>query len=174
MPTRSRFIISLAGTALATLALAGCASSPGSTNGGGGSSSSSSPSPAKVAASAVLATATTSVGTIVVDGKGMTAYMFDKDTQNSGTSACAGQCAALWPAITTTAATPDVTGVTGTIGTITGTGGGKQITVNGWPVYTFSKDAKPGDTTGQGFGGIWWVLSPAGEKITTVPEKSGY
>ncbi len=101
----------------------------------------------------------------------MTAYRFDKDTQNATSSACAGQCATLWPAITTTAATPVVTGVTGTIGTITRVDGSKQITVDGWPIYTFGQDTKAGDTAGRGVGGVWWALTPAEAKITTPAAK---
>jgi predicted lipoprotein with Yx(FWY)xxD motif len=157
----------LAGSALAILALAGCSTSAGSSYGGSASTSPSATANAP-AASTDLATASSSLGKIVVDGKGMTAYFFDKDTANASSSACTGQCAALWPAITTTSTTPTVTGVTGTIGTIAGVGGGKQITINGHPVYTFSNDKAAGDVKGQGLMGIWWVVSPAGVKITTA------
>jgi predicted lipoprotein with Yx(FWY)xxD motif len=107
------------------------------------------------------------LGSIVVDGKGMTAYFYDKDTANSGSSVCTGACASAWPAITTTSASPTVDGVTGTVGTITGVAGGKQITVNGMPIYTFASDTTPGDTKGQLFGGVWHVITPAGTEITT-------
>jgi predicted lipoprotein with Yx(FWY)xxD motif len=83
-------------------------------------------------------------------------------------SACIGPCAALWPAITTTSAKPTVTGMSGTVATITGVNGGKQLTINGLPICAFSKDTKPGDTNGQGVLNIWHVLSPAGTKIATA------
>ena len=169
MKTTSRFIITLATTALAAVALAGCASTPSSSSGSG-----SAPSPSSSTAPAELSTTSGSLGQIIVDAKGMTAYMFDKDRPNGTSSVCAGQCATLWPAITTTAATPVVKGVTGTVGTITGFDGNKQITVNGWPIYTFAKDTTPGGTAGQGVGGVWWVLSPSGQKVATPPAKSGY
>jgi hypothetical protein len=78
----------------------------------------------------------------------MTAYVWDKDTANSRRSACTGPCATLWPAITTSA-TPTINGITGMVATITGVNGGKQITINGLPIYAFSKDTKAGDTNGQ-------------------------
>lgn len=112
-----------------------------------------------------LATASSSLGTIVVDGKGMTAYIFDKDTAGSGMSACSGQCATLWPAIEASSATPSVAGVTGTVGTITGTDGNLQVTLDGHPLYTYAADKAPGDDTGQGFGGVWWVVAPDGTPI---------
>ncbi|WP_338145300.1 hypothetical protein [Cryobacterium tagatosivorans] len=161
---KTPFALTLAGAALALLALAGCAT-PAST-------SSSSPPP--IAAGTDAAVATTDLGTIVVDGKGMTAYFFDKDTADSGSSACTGQCAANWPAITSASATPSVTGITAKVGTITGVTGDKQLTVNGRPIYTYAGDTAAGDTNGQGVQGVWYVLSPAGDEITTKPGRSGY
>ena len=124
-----------------------------------------SPSGASSADSASLATATTSLGTVVVDGRGMTVYVFDKDTAGTATSACTGGCATKWPAVTTTSATPQVTGVTGTVATITGADGSKQVTLNGLPLYFYAGDSAAGDVNGQGVGGIWWVVAPDGSKI---------
>jgi predicted lipoprotein with Yx(FWY)xxD motif len=105
----------------------------------------------------------------------MTAYVFDKDTANATSSACTGACTSNWPAITSASTTPTVTGVTGKVGTITGVDGANQITINGLPIYTFAGDKAKGDTKGQGLMGIWWVLSPAGDKIATMPgSSSGY
>ncbi|ALX66630.1 COG4315 family predicted lipoprotein [Microbacterium sp. XT11] len=42
--------------------------------------------------------------------------------------------------------------------------GDKQITLNGWPLYYFAGDEKAGDVKGQGVNGVWWVLTPAGER----------
>ncbi|WP_315097959.1 hypothetical protein [uncultured Cellulomonas sp.] len=112
-----------------------------------------------------LATAETSLGTIVVDGDGMTAYYFLNDTPGSGTSACAGDCATAWPAITTESDTPTVDGVTGEVGTITGVDGDKQITIDGRPVYTFAQDSAPGDVTGQGVNDVWYAVAPDGTQI---------
>jgi predicted lipoprotein with Yx(FWY)xxD motif len=158
---KNRLIIALAGSAFAALALAGCSSS--ATPATGGAAASSSPS----ASSGDLATTTTSLGTVIVDGTGMTAYLFDEDTKGEAASACTGGCATAWPAITTTSATPTVTGVTGTIGTIPTADGGKQITVNGLPLYTYASDTAKGDIKGQGVGGTWWVAGADGTKITS-------
>ena len=112
-----------------------------------------------------LATAETSLGTIVVDGDGMTAYYFLKDTKDSGTSACSGDCATAWPAITTESDTPTVTGVTAEVGTITGADGALQITIDGRPIYTFAQDTAPGDVNGQGVNDVWYVIAPDGSEI---------
>jgi predicted lipoprotein with Yx(FWY)xxD motif len=166
----TKLILTLAGSALAVVALAGCSSTAGAPTTVASASPSTSASKAP-AANPDAAIASGKLGQIIVDGKGMTAYVWDKDTANSGVSACTGTCATLWSAITSTSATPTITGVTGTVATITGVSGGKQITINGLPLYTFTKDTKPGDTNGQLVLNIWHVLSPAGAKITTPNAK---
>lgn len=118
------------------------------------------------AASAALTVADSSLGEIVVDGEGMTVYMFDNDTQGGDASTCEGECAANWPALTTESDAPEVEGVTGEVGTITGIDGGMQVTLNGWPLYSFAGDAAAGDVNGQGVNEVWWVLSPDGERMT--------
>lgn len=121
----------------------------------------------------VLSTASSSLGTIVVDSTGRTVYVFDNDTANSGKSACEGNCSATWPAVTTTG-TPTATGVTGTLGTITLPDGAKQVTLNGLPLYRYAPDSAAGDVNGQGVGGIWWVVGANGAKITMGAAGGGY
>lgn len=158
--TRARAALA---AALLAVALAGCSSTPA---GDGGTSPEPSVSqPPAETASADLMTAESSLGEIVVDGEGMTVYMFDNDTQGAGASVCEGQCAANWPAVTTESEMPDVEGVTGEVGTITGVGGVTQVTLNGWPLYYFVGDAAAGDVKGQGVNGVWWVLTPDGERM---------
>ncbi|MFF2052485.1 hypothetical protein ACFVU2_12870 [Leifsonia sp. NPDC058194] len=181
---RMRIAALAAAAAVTMIALAGCSaggSSAGSSSGSSsattaGASSGSSGS----ASTAALKTGDTSLGTVVVDGKGLTVYVFDKDTQNAGTSSCSGACAAQWPAVESDSAKPDVSGVTGTVGTITGVDGNKQVTLDGRPLYTFAGDSSAGDVTGQGVGGIWWAVMPDGSKIgaaatsTSGGASSGY
>ncbi|MET0789588.1 MAG: hypothetical protein ABWY33_10125 [Cellulomonas sp.] len=158
---------------LAAATLTACGSSGDDTSAGSDTSTaaeapSETPSAAssdEAMASTDLATAETSLGTVVVDGTGMTAYYFLKDTKDSGASACSGECAAAWPAITTENATPTVTGVTGEVGTITGTDGKLQITIDGRPIYTFAQDKAPGDVNGQGLNSVWYVIAPDGTEI---------
>ncbi|ROS77880.1 putative lipoprotein with Yx(FWY)xxD motif [Curtobacterium sp. PhB130] len=179
------------GVAFAALALAGCSAGSSASSGDAGptsastasssSSSSSSASPSSSAGGAYgtddkgggtgghgaddgIATAATSLGTIVVDGKGMTAYFYDQDVKGSGKSTCTGGCAAAWPPIESDSAKPAVTGVTGAVGTITGADGKLQVTVDGRPLYTYAEDTKPGDVTGQGVGGVWYVVNPDGSE----------
>src|ERR1700722_16941681 len=89
-------------------------------------------------------------GTMVLtDAKGMTLYTFDKDAE--GKSNCNGKCAMVWPPLAASAdskAMGDWTVVTRDDGT-------QQWAYKGKPLYTFMKDAKAGDTTGDGVGNNW-------------------
>jgi predicted lipoprotein with Yx(FWY)xxD motif len=118
-----------------------------------------------IAAGPDASVATTSLGKIIVDGKGMTAYFFDRDTPNTGSSSCAGPCTVNWPAITSATTVPTVVGITGSVGTIAAT---KQITINGRPIYTYLFDTVAGATNGQGVGGVWFVISAPGEELKSA------
>lgn len=144
--------------AAATTPATSAASTPASTSATAGSGT--------PASAAVLKTASTSAGKVVVDAKGMSVYFFTKDTKDSGTSACTGQCIAAWPPVLTDSATPAVDGVSGKIGTIATPDGKKQVTINGMPVYYYVKDRAPGDVAGQGVGNVWYLVNPAGDMIT--------
>jgi predicted lipoprotein with Yx(FWY)xxD motif len=108
------------------------------------------------------------LGKILVDGRGRTLYLFEKDKRGSGHSNCSGACAAYWPPLLTSAKPVAGTGVKKSLlGTIKRSGK-KQVTYNGHPLYRFVQDTKPGQTKGQAtdfFGGEWYVVSPAGKKI---------
>ena len=108
-------------------------------------------------------------GSILVDGQGMSLYVFMADTQDGGTSACADDCAVEWPPLASEGAPVAGEGVNATLlSTITRDDGTLQVTYNGWPLYLFEEDTAPGDTNGQGideFGGLWFLVSPTGEAI---------
>lgn len=138
------------------------ASSPD--NGGGYAAPSPTASDTATAA-ADLKTAETNLGTIVVDGQGMSLYYFTKDTKGTSTSACTDACLDAWPIAVAAGDTPVLEGVTGEAGTIDSPDGAKQLTLNGMPLYYFAQDTKPGDVTGQGVNDVWYVVTPAGEMI---------
>jgi predicted lipoprotein with Yx(FWY)xxD motif len=85
---------------------------------------------------------------------GATVYTFDKDTVNSGKSACNGPCAQAWPPVAAQAS--DAASGDWTI--VTRDDGSKQWAYKGWPLYTFSKDAKAGDKAGDNFKDVWHVI----------------
>ena len=168
-----------AASAALVVILAGCSSndsgsaSPSSAAApSSAASSASSPSASASASSSAsgdLAVADSSLGQIIVDSKGMTAYYFTKDKKDSGKSVCSGDCLTAWPAIEATSDTPTGEGITAELGSITRDDGTKQVTVDGMPVYLFAKDKAPGDVTGQGVGKVWYVVAPDGEMITDAP-----
>jgi predicted lipoprotein with Yx(FWY)xxD motif len=114
-----------------------------------------------------VALATSPLGSILVDSKGITLYDFVKD--KGTTSACYGACAALWRPLMTKGKPVAGHGVRASLlGTTKRKDGKLEVTYNGHPLYYFVTDKKPGQTTGQGvnqFGAPWWVLSAAGREI---------
>ena len=113
----------------------------------------------------------TEFGPILVDGEGMSLYLFMADTQDSGTSTCGDDdgCAAEWPPLISQGSPVAGEGVDAALlSTITRDDGSIQVTYNGWPLYLFAGDSAAGDTVGQGideFGGLWFLVSPTGEAI---------
>ena len=109
----------------------------------------------------------THLGRIVVDGRGRTLYLFERDKADN--SNCSNGCLTVWPALTATVRPHARAGVVGgKIGTIRRADGRRQVTYNKHPLYYYVGDGRPGDTNGQGlnqFGAKWYVLSPAGRKI---------
>ncbi|MEV6209880.1 hypothetical protein [Kitasatospora sp. NPDC051914] len=134
-------------------------------------------SPAPAGGGTGLQTATSStLGTIVTDGSGYTLYRFDKDTAKPPVSNCNGECAKLWPPVMASD-NPQLKGIDAKlVSTVTRADGSKQVTLNGWPLYRYTPDTKPGDTKGQGVGGIWWAVTPTGAKAAAAasPATGGY
>lgn len=112
-----------------------------------------------VSAGSPVALVKTSPGQVLVNSAGMTLYLYTPDKKNQST--CTGDCAKFWPPVivpTGTAVPASMTGVPGVFATATRTDGTTQLTYDGAPLYTFVKDTKPGDMTGQGVEGIWWIV----------------
>jgi predicted lipoprotein with Yx(FWY)xxD motif len=160
---------SSSGTSASPSASSAPSSAASSASSPSASASASSSTSASSSASGDLAVASTKLGKIIVDSKGMTAYYFTKDQANSGKSVCSGPCLVAWPSISATSDTPKGTGITAKLGTITRDDGSKQVTVNGMPIYLWQKDKAPGDVTGQGVNKVWYVVAPDGKMITTAP-----
>jgi len=110
-----------------------------------------------------VTTATTPLGEILVDSKGMTLYVYAKDT--TGKSTCNAACASAWPPLAGAVAKAGSSVSESSLTVITRDDGSKQIAINGQPLYTFASDTKAGDTNGQGVGGVWFVVQPDGTPI---------
>ncbi|NUK13540.1 hypothetical protein HRW18_37515, partial [Streptomyces lunaelactis] len=104
------------------------------------------------------------LGKVVTDSAGFTLYRFDKDTASPPKSNCEGECAKAWPVVSAGGASAAPGTDASLIGEVTRTDGTKQLTIGGWPMYRFAKDAKPGDAKGQGVGGTWFAAAPDGKK----------
>jgi len=97
----------------------------------------------------------TAKGPTLVDAGGMTLYTFDKDS--GGKSVCNGKCAQNWPPLAAAAGTQPDPGYS----FITRDDGTLQWAYKGRPLYTFVKDGKAGDISGDGFlDGAWHVAQP--------------
>jgi predicted lipoprotein with Yx(FWY)xxD motif len=124
------------------------------------------------AAGLTLAVSQSTFGEYVAGKDGLALYVFEKDNDVAGGSACYGDCAGSWPPLTVTSPS-DVaagSGVTGELGTITRTDGALQVPIDGHPVYYFAGDSKAGDVNGQGKFDIWYLVSPAGEAVGEAGE----
>jgi predicted lipoprotein with Yx(FWY)xxD motif len=150
--------------ALSALALAACGSSGSSKSTGGAPASA----PPAGSSSGTVDVASTSLGSVLVDSKGRTLYLFQADKGKKST--CNGACAATWPPLMTTAKPTAGSGVKDSLlGSTKRSDGSEQVTYNGHPLYTFQGDTASGQTNGQGstnFGAVWYVVSPAGSQIT--------
>ena len=156
-----------AAVALSATVLAAC--------GGGGAATAAMPATTASGGHATVGVAHNgSLGKILVDSRGRTLYLFQKDARKK--SACFGACAGEWPPLRS--AKPVVgSGLTRSkVGTIPRSDGKPQVTYNGHPLYRFLSDQKPGDTIGQGFnafGGRWYAVSPAGSKVSGTGSGGG-
>ncbi|WP_406276606.1 SCO0930 family lipoprotein [Streptomyces sp. NBC_00191] len=104
------------------------------------------------------------LGKVVTDSAGFTLYRFDKDTASPPKSNCEGECAKTWPVVAAGGASAAPGVDPSLIGEVTRSDGTKQLTIGGWAMYRYAKDAKPGDAKGQGVGGTWFASAPDGKK----------
>ena len=106
----------------------------------------------------------TSLGKVLVDGAGLTLYIFTPDT--GGKSVCNGGCAASWPPLAGDPAPTSGAGLeSASFGSITRDDGSAQATFFGMPLYSFAGDKAAGDVNGQGLNGKWYVVAADGTPV---------
>jgi len=154
MPLFGAFIVALFATAIAW----GTAAAPSSSQ----------------SASVVISTRTLpKLGTVLVNSKGLTLYMFVPDKQKK--VVCVSTCAVVWPPVFLRAGAKIVASgkaESKLLGSDPDPAGGRVVTYNHWPLYLYIGDTKPGTATGQAInlnGGLWYVLTPAGKVVKTRP-----
>jgi predicted lipoprotein with Yx(FWY)xxD motif len=115
------------------------------------------PQPTSIVSAGAVGTAGSPYGTILVDFRGKTLYFFADDVPGSGTSACTGACAALWPPIAAETAKVTSPLTPAEFGSITRADGSPQTTYHGRPLYYYAQDSRAGDVNGEGTGNAWFV-----------------
>ncbi len=122
---------------------------------------------------AVIKTASTSKGTVLVTAQGKTIYWFAIDTPTK--SNCNGGCASFWLPVLGKPSAAAGASLTMHFGTITRSDGKVQATYAGHPLYTYTGDTAPGQVNGNGLnasGGLWWAMTPTGAKLGASPSPS--
>lgn len=126
--------------------------------------------------SAVAATRGTTIkltktrsGKILTTSRGFTLYMFSRDKRNKDVCVKIQDCTIVWPLVTTKGKPVAGPGVKARLlGTIKLANGSRQVTYNGWPLYTYIGDRFPRSTQFIGLyqsGGYWWALNAAGRLV---------
>jgi len=163
----TRTSLSIAGFAVALaglVALAGCGSSGSSTT--SSSTQAAAPTTGSSGGAATIDVADNpKLGQVLVDSKGNTVYLFEKDESNE--SYCNGSCAKVWPPVTTNGQPKAGSGVSGKLTTLKRDDGSTQVVFDGHPLYTYVKDTDTEDAYGNGlaqFGAEWYGLRPNGQK----------
>jgi predicted lipoprotein with Yx(FWY)xxD motif len=103
-------------------------------------------------------------GQVLVGANGNTLYAFTKDVD--GVSTCFDACAAAWPAVIVTPGFTPPAGVDPSlVTTVDRPDGSKQLKIGKWPLYFYAGDGGPGESNGQGVGGIWFVEGADGKLV---------
>src|ERR1700753_1760043 len=161
-----------AGTSGLVLLLAACGGSSGSSMSAGsaygGSSMSASPTASAMmgggstsgmgTTTATLTMKTTKIGKVLTDAKGDTLYVYSKDMRGAA-STCTMTCAKEWPAVKGKPEAAMGVKFAGSLGSVKDMDGTVQATYDGYPLYTYAGDMAPGETSGNGAGGVWHVIT---------------
>ncbi|MEU4523999.1 hypothetical protein AB0F52_35425 [Amycolatopsis sp. NPDC024027] len=111
------------------------------------------------------------LGLLLVDGTGYTIYRYDRDTPKPPRSNCTGACATKWIPVKAGGNLPAIDVDQSLIGQITRDDGSEQLTLAGWPLYHYTGDSEPADTSGQGLDQAWYPIAPDGKKITLTQDE---
>jgi predicted lipoprotein with Yx(FWY)xxD motif len=160
-----------AGLGSLALLLAACGGSSGSSGAGGSTATPTTTAAGQATSQALNPPGTTvlivqksDLGYVLAEANGLVVYTYSQD-KKGGAPTCTGSCASLWPPVTGNPKSLSADRLPGTLGTVTMADGGKQITYNGYPLYTY-KGAKALATTGNGIGGVWHVIKLSASDVT--------
>lgn len=118
----------------------------------------------------VASSSVATLGVILVSKSGATLYRYAPDS--TGHPTCVGACASAWPPLIVPAGSATPTAGSGVapsdLGTVTRSGGALQVTYKKMPLYTYTGDSMSGQSSGQGVGGVWFVIPVSGGTSTAV------
>lgn len=174
---RNRWLAASFLAAAAVVGLAACGSSSSSTP--SGSTTSNPPAAAPTSTSSASSDMAAGIKTTAVNGRvvltdaqGFVLYWYTPDTATSST--CTGGCATAWPPLLGTPSFASGVTLTGKLGTIKRSDGQIQATYDGHPLYLYKADTTATMATGNDVGGVWWLVTGTGKKITAkVSSTSG-
>jgi predicted lipoprotein with Yx(FWY)xxD motif len=155
-----------AGLGSLVLLLTACGGSSASSTGGAGSTPGAAGQPTGLftPGTTVLIVQKSDLGYVLAEANGQVVYTNSND-KKGGPPTCTNSCATIWPAVTGVPAASTADTLPGKLGTVTGGNGAKQVTYNGYPLYTY-KGAPPLSTQGNGMGGVWHVVPLSASDIT--------
>ncbi len=112
----------------------------------------------------------TNLGKILVDSSGFTLYEFTKDSRNKNTCVKVSGCPAVWPALSAHGNPTAGPGVKASLlSSIKLSGGARQVTYAGHPLYLYSEAGERGETSYVGvshFGGRWLAVNAGGHAVS--------
>jgi predicted lipoprotein with Yx(FWY)xxD motif len=112
---------------------------------------------------ALITTATSDLGEILVGEDGFTVYGFKPD--EGGTPTCTGGCAANWPPVIVDSAELPAGLDPAVFSVVEYPEGGFILRAGDWPLYYFAGDPGPGMTNGQDVNDVWYVVDPTGHLV---------
>jgi predicted lipoprotein with Yx(FWY)xxD motif len=172
---KSGWAVAAAGLGSLVLLLTACGGSSASSSSSAAGNSSSTPTAGGQPSSevslpspgtTVLIVQHSNLGWVLAEANGQVVYTYGGDSKG-GSPTCTGTCASLWPAVTGLPMAGPADTLPGQLGTIAMANGAKQITYNGYPLYTF-KGAAPLSTKGNGVEGKWHVIKLSGSDVTST------
>jgi predicted lipoprotein with Yx(FWY)xxD motif len=113
----------------------------------------------------VLIVERSKAGWVLAEANGLVVYTYGGDTKG-GQPTCTGSCSDVWPAVTGLPQVGPADTLPGTLGTVAAANGAKQITYNGYPLYTL-KGAGALSTKGNGMDGKWHVVKLSKTDVTS-------
>ena len=115
-----------------------------------------------------ISTGESNEGEILFDDNGQALYIYtpDADRAENSPPTCVDDCATAWPPVTVEGEPTAGSGVDAALlGTVARSDGTTQVTYKGQPLYRFTSD-QPGTTSGQGVGGVWFLVGPTGAPVS--------